>query len=392
MVLAPSPVAITWEGSDVTDDVIITHPITTDSLAPVLFVSHLRLPHGRTHKCRLAHPPTACQGPTVPPEVQVLSSSSCRPTMGGEDTVELLCIITGFSPPTVEVDWLVDGAPGHVTATAMAPRPEEDGGTTYWASSRTNVTREEWLEGRSFSCRVKHPPSGLVTVGHARFCTGLEKLNPKHITIHVLPPTVGDLYVTRQPNLRCVVTNLPSDLDLQLSWTKATPGVLSPDMLDLREEVNGTLTATSTLRISTDDWEAGERFTCRVGHRDLLVPLNRSIVRGSGKVTAPLIFLLPPHPEELQHPTLTLTCLIHGFHPDNLEVRWLKNHQDIPMDTYVTTPPLRDGTQEVTFFAYSKLRVLKSSWLAGDVYSCLVVHEGLTLKMAQRQVQKNPGK
>ncbi|NXW87912.1 IGHE protein, partial [Alopecoenas beccarii] len=77
-----------------------------------------------------------------------------------------------------------------------------------------------------------------------------------------------------------------------------------------------------------------------------LLQIFSSIFSSPGKITAPLIFLLPPHSEELQHPTLTLTCLIHRFHPENVEVRWLKNHQDVPGDSYVTTTPLRDGPQE----------------------------------------------
>lgn len=233
-----------------------------------------------------------------------------------------------------------------------------------------------------------------------------------------------DLYVTRVPKLRCLATNLPSDSGFQLSWWKETPGVLNPDVLDLREEFNGTFTATSSLTISTQAWEAGERFTCAVNHHDLQVPLNRSISKASGepssppnptlpppwsslgatnhlllllllllgKVTPPLIFLFPPHAEEMTQSKVTLTCLVHGFQPSDLQVRWLKNHVDLPEETFVTTPPLKEGPREATFFLYSKLTFLKSSWLAGDTYTCMVVHQGLPMKFTQRQIQKVPGK
>uniref|UniRef100_A0A8C0BPW0 Ig-like domain-containing protein n=1 Tax=Buteo japonicus TaxID=224669 RepID=A0A8C0BPW0_9AVES len=83
--------------------------------------------------------------------------------------------------------------------------------------------------------------------------------------------------------VRCLATNLPSDSGFQLFWIKEKPGVLNPEFLDLQEQFNGTYTATSTLTISTQDWEAGERFTCMVKHDELQVPLNRSISRQGGE-------------------------------------------------------------------------------------------------------------
>lgn len=95
----------------------------------------------------------------------------------------------------------------------------------------------------------------------------------------------------------------------------------------------------------------------------------------------------------MTHQEVTLTCLVRAFQPENVEVQWLKNHRNVPPEVYVTTPPLREGptTTATTFFVYSKMKVLKADWLRGDIYTCMVVHEGLPMKFTQRQVQKNPG-
>ncbi|NXA00315.1 IGG2C protein, partial [Nesospiza acunhae] len=47
----------------------------------------------------------------------------------------------------------------------------------------------------------------------------------------------------------------------------------------------------------------------------------------AGKPHAPLVFLLPPPPEEISSslPTLSLTCLVRGFSPDSVDVQWKKN-------------------------------------------------------------------
>ncbi|GAB0202244.1 tyrosine-protein phosphatase non-receptor type substrate 1-like [Grus japonensis] len=219
---------------------------------------------------------------------------------------------------------------------------------------------------------------------------GLDNPNLSNIFLYVLPPNMADLYITRNPKVHCLVTNLPSDSGFQLFWIKEKPGLLNPDFLDLQEQFNGTYTATSSLTISTQDWEAGERFTCMVKHEDLLVPLNKSISRRSGKVSPPHVFVLSPNPDEMTQTKVTLTCLVYGFQPENVEVQWLKNQENVPKENYVTTPPLKDGPKESTFFVYSKMVVSKSSWLSGDTYTCMVVHEGLPMRFTQRQAQKVP--
>uniref|UniRef100_A0A663F2A8 Ig-like domain-containing protein n=1 Tax=Aquila chrysaetos chrysaetos TaxID=223781 RepID=A0A663F2A8_AQUCH len=388
----PPTVTVTWGGAT---GGVTTFPLTGDSATGLhRLSSQLLLPHGardQTYTCTVTHPPTSStinkkvKGPAtpIPPEVQILYTTSCSPKLG-EDSVELFCLITGFTPATVEVEWLIDGIPDLLPATQTPPRREE-GAATYSTTSRTNVSHAEWSEGKTFTCRVRHPASGTTVQDHAR------PPSFSNIVLYVLPPNMADLYITRNPKVRCLATNLPSDSGFQLFWIKEKPGVLNPDFLDLQEQFNGTYTATSTLTISTQDWEAGERFTCMVKHDELQLPLNKSISRRSGKVSPPLIFVFPPHAEEMTQAKVTLTCMVYGFQPENIQVQWLKNHENVGEDHYVTTPPLKDGPKESTFFVYSKMTVPKTSWLGGDIYTCMVVHEGLPMRFTQRQMQKGPG-
>uniref|UniRef100_A0A8B9Z917 Ig-like domain-containing protein n=1 Tax=Buteo japonicus TaxID=224669 RepID=A0A8B9Z917_9AVES len=270
----PPPVTITWGGATTG---VTTFPLTRESGSGLhRLSSQLLLPHGahdQTYTCTVTHPPTStCRGPAtpIPPEVQILYTTSCSPTLG-EESVELFCLITGFTPATVEVEWLVDGIPDLLLVTQTSPRREE-GAATYSVTSRTNVSHTEWLEGKTFTCRVRHPVAPVEKV-----------------------------------------------------------------------------------------------------------------------VSPPLIFLLAPHAEEMTQPAVTVTCLVHGFQPPNVQIQWLKNHENVGEDHYVTTPPLKDGPKESTFFVYSKMTVPKASWLGGDTYTCMVVHEGLPMRFTQRQISKSPG-
>uniref|UniRef100_A0A8B9V9G8 Ig-like domain-containing protein n=1 Tax=Anas zonorhyncha TaxID=75864 RepID=A0A8B9V9G8_9AVES len=285
----PGPVTFSWSGASGATSVTVpeTHGVGFYTLQPTPWGRTSRSPpdlqktpsrpHNTSHLPPPRPPGCVAGGEPTPPEVQVLHSSVCSTL--GDDSVELHCVITGFSPPPVEVEWLVDGAPAHLVATMTRPQ---------------------------------------------------------------------------------------------------------------REHFNGTFTASSSLAISTQDWLAGERFTCTVQHEDLPEPLGKSIAKHAGKVTAPYIFTFPPHAEELSLAEVTLTCLVRGFQPEHVEVQWLRNHNSVPAAEFVTTPPLKEPNGDGTFFLYSKMTVPKASWQGGVSYACMVVHEGLPMRFTQRPLQKTP--
>ncbi|NXX29039.1 IGHG protein, partial [Nicator chloris] len=50
-----------------------------------------------------------------------------------------------------------------------------------------------------------------------------------------------------------------------------------------------------------------------------------------GTRLAPSVYLLPPPLEELSgpRPTLSLTCLVRGFFPEDIDVQWQKNQENL---------------------------------------------------------------
>ena len=104
-----------------------------------------------------------------------------------------------------------------------------------------------------------------------------------NIQVFVLPPTPSELYVSQSPKLRCVVTSLPSDEGLVVTWTRRGGHAPRPNPLELKAQFNGTFTATSVLPISTGDWENGEGFSCSVRHGELPSPVTRTIKKKAGR-------------------------------------------------------------------------------------------------------------
>uniref|UniRef100_A0A8C3S0N9 Ig-like domain-containing protein n=1 Tax=Chelydra serpentina TaxID=8475 RepID=A0A8C3S0N9_CHESE len=292
--------------------------------------------------------PSRDQPSPIKPEVHVLHSS-CTTKPG---VIQLLCFISGFYPKPLTVQWLVDGEPGLLHGDT-APAKKDADSHTFSTRSNASVSQSEWLEGKTYICQVSHPGSGSTEQDHARKCRG----DSERGQVFLLPPSPAALYVAQNPMLTCLVVNLPGDSGLQMVWSQEKPGSVSPDPLTLAEQFNDTFTASRSMPISTRDWDAGETFSCKVEHSDLPSPLIKSISKKPGRHSAPDVYLLRPHYDELSssEDSVSITCLVRGFFPENISVQWMKNHKADESMEYITTPPIKDGAGDSNFFLYSKL-------------------------------------
>lgn len=83
--------------------------------------------------------------------------------------MELLCLVSDFSPAPVRVDWLINGDTlGHAHTEPATPG---DAPGTFRVVSRVNVSLGEWKD-ETFSCRVTHAASNTVREAPARRCSG----------------------------------------------------------------------------------------------------------------------------------------------------------------------------------------------------------------------------
>uniref|UniRef100_A0A663F5D9 Ig-like domain-containing protein n=1 Tax=Aquila chrysaetos chrysaetos TaxID=223781 RepID=A0A663F5D9_AQUCH len=392
----PEPVKVTWD-SGTSPAVTRTFPASRRPSGTYTLGSQLRVTSGQPDslQCTVEHPrhfggfPPPPPPPAAPPLLTsppLLPSPAVFkrhvPTVGlfhacDVDSVHLVCLVSHFSPAAVTVEWLVDDQRLSPAPSVDPVVPEATGGT-FRTSSHLNVSLEDWQQ-KTFSCKVTHPGSGSV----------------QEVTVFILPPTPSELYVSQNPKLRCLATSLPSDEGVVVSWTRKRGGTLRPQLHPLRAQFNGTFTATSEVPISTHDWEGGETFTCTINHAELPSPISRSISKKPGKaLRPPPVYLLAPPSEELSgnRDTLSLTCLVRGFYPEDISVEWQKNQETLDASTYDTVQPLKEKTGDASYFLYSRLVVKREEWNRGTTFVCMVVHEALPMKFIQRSISKSPGK
>uniref|UniRef100_A0A8C4YTK3 Ig-like domain-containing protein n=1 Tax=Gopherus evgoodei TaxID=1825980 RepID=A0A8C4YTK3_9SAUR len=305
------------------------------------------------------------------------------------------CLAKGYFPEPVTVTWSPNVGSSGVRTYPSVLQPSSG---LYSLSSQVTVPASSW-ESNTYRCTVEHQPTSSsiskeIPSRDAASTSPPAPASPRKSQVFLVPPSPAALYVAQNPMLTCLVVNLPSDSGLQVVWSREKPGSINPDPLTLNEQFNNTITASRSMPIFTRDWEAGETFTCKVEHSDLVSPLIKSISKMPGKHSAPGVYLLQPHMHELSSKgdSVSVTCLVRGFFPEDISVQWMKNHEGEKETDYITTPPMKDGASDSNFFLYSKLKVSKASWNSGDTYTCMVTHEALSLKFTQRSISKISGK
>lgn len=121
--------------------------------------------------------------------------------------------------------------------------------------------------------------------------------------------------------------------------------------------------------------------------------LSSPVLFAGRNAKAPSIYIFSPPSEQLtMQESATITCLVKGFNPPDLFVRWLRNGEPLPTGDYITMPPVAESQPAVSYFTYSSLTVSGEDWRAGNIFTCLVGHEQIPLQVAQKSVDKASGK
>uniref|UniRef100_K7GDP2 Ig-like domain-containing protein n=1 Tax=Pelodiscus sinensis TaxID=13735 RepID=K7GDP2_PELSI len=341
-----------------------------------------------TYRCTVGHQPTSfslsrpkpLKPATLlpesfkpqPPMVQVYHSCTTKPS-----TIHLLCLISGFNPPPVTVEWLVDGVSGKLQG-STAPAKMDAGGQTFSTHSNVSISQKDWMEDKTYTCRVSHQRTKTTVEDNAHKCKDVTQCS-RRILVFMVPPEPSELYAGGSPMLICLVVNLPNSTNLTVVWSQEKSGPVSSEPLTFSEQSNRTFTASSILPISESDWEKGENYTCKVEHSELPSPIIKSISKQQGKNSSPCVYLLHPHTEELSNngDSVSLTCMVRGFYPEHISVKWMENKISSDSDKSVTTSPMKEGDGDSTYFLYSKMTINKASWNNGTIYTCMVIHEAL---------------
>lgn len=111
--------------------------------------------------------PPVCTTNVTQPTVK-LYHSSCNPSGNTQATIQLLCLISDFTPGDIKVTWLVDG---HMDKNMFSytSTPKQEGNLSS-IFSQLNITQGEWVSQKTYTCRVYY--QGCKFEEHARNCPG----------------------------------------------------------------------------------------------------------------------------------------------------------------------------------------------------------------------------
>ncbi|GCC20353.1 hypothetical protein chiPu_0018911 [Chiloscyllium punctatum] len=199
-------------------------------------------------------------------------------------------------------------------------------------------------------------------------------------TVKILPPPVEQVLLEATVTLSCIVSNLPSGVNV--NWIKEK----KPLKLEIDDQSGQNPdSAISKLDISTEAWLSGVTFECLVYHQNLPAPLRDSIHKKKVSV------LLPPTEEISAERFLALTCLVRGFFPREIFVKWTNNDKPVNPSNDKNTEVMVESNN-TSFFMYSLFSITVEEWASGATYSCVVGHEAIPLKIINRTVDKSSGK
>ncbi|EPY72408.1 hypothetical protein CB1_035456001 [Camelus ferus] len=211
-------------------------------------------------------------------------------------------------------------------------------------------------------------------------------------SVFIFPPKPKDvLSISGRPEVTCVVVDVgQEDPEVNFNWYIDGVEVRTANTKPKEEQFNSTYRVVSVLTIQHQDWLTGKELKCKVNNKALPAPIERTISKAKGQTREPQVYTLAPHREELAKDTVSVTCLVKGFYPADINIEWQRNRQPESEGAYATTLPQLDN--DGTYFLYSKLSVGKNTWQRGETFTCVVMHEALHNHSTQKSISQSSGK
>uniref|UniRef100_A0A8C3R2M5 Ig-like domain-containing protein n=1 Tax=Cyanoderma ruficeps TaxID=181631 RepID=A0A8C3R2M5_9PASS len=353
-------------------------------------------PKGR-RSVQVSNPGSSPSSLVSAPAVLTLHPPSREEFQGPYRNSTLLCQLRGPRPLPghAHIRWFRNGSPLPESSAPELPAAPETSGL-YVAGSRLVVTEAEWERGDVFTCQAQ---GEARNTSKAMECGYVDQpLAANDIRVETAPPLFADIFREQAARLTCRVSNMAAGAEgLEVTWLKEDGEALATKMSPPSLQPNGLLAAEGVATVSVEAWESGQLFTCRVTHPELLFP--REVTMRKEKVpdsSPPSLYLLPPPADQLRRRAwATLTCLLNDFNPPELFVQWLQDGRPLPPNRAVTFRPRPDSGHAPSGHAHlsvSALTVPARDWEAGSVFTCLVGHEKLPLRLAQKSLDKSAGK
>uniref|UniRef100_H3AFQ4 Ig-like domain-containing protein n=1 Tax=Latimeria chalumnae TaxID=7897 RepID=H3AFQ4_LATCH len=360
-----------------------THQNKTETLTSTISISINDWKNSVIFKCLVNYPCSKTKSPiektiqrpignVIPPKVSIFPLTYEEAVE--DERVTLTCVVRGFFPDEMYVKWVVDEKEVATSQYVNSPITK-DSGNTFSMESRFLISKVDANSKKMYTCVATTPEKKVfsdsvkdIFVNVSPVC-GLEK--PE---IELLKPSFETLFLSKKAIIVCKVVGQELTY-IDITW--AIDGKKTTDGVEKEQEIlndDGTCTVRSVLTVDASEWKRGIVFTCTVAnHTSIPTPESREIQKQNGIQMTPNVYILPPSSSEISETAfVTLVCLIKGFTPEDILVRWMYNDSTVPTNDYVNSKPHFDGNN---YSMSSRLTVPKADWTKGTTYQCVVSHD-----------------
>nr|AGT03500.1 immunoglobulin mu heavy chain [Protopterus dolloi] len=397
----PNDVSFTWRSQPSIDASLFlpkTYPSVISAKGTYIGSSQLLLPFTECQKpnnifCEVKHSLCTKEYPVICPDFTVIlpKVSIFLPATQESTFINLVCLVEGFRPKNAKVTWSKNRQPVNTGVLTFATVLDENKNFTTTSSLR--ITREDWNKEAEFMCQASHPRwNETVTKNISKPLVPGSTL--EDVKVIGIAPSIEDILLAKSAHVSCLVYGLLSPENCNISWARSSePKKSFKFPFEEIPNENGTFSIISKMPICPAEWNSEEEFTCIVEHESLPTPERVTIKKHNGGILKkPKIVLLPPTSEDLSKgETVTLTCLVKGFSPADLFLKWHHNGAPVPDAEYSDTNKLQDAGNE-SFSMYSKLEIRVEDWNNGHSFTCIVGHESLDLNVSSKTIDKSSGK
>ncbi|KAH0626199.1 hypothetical protein JD844_001034 [Phrynosoma platyrhinos] len=302
-----------------------------------------------------------------------------RKGLGNKSSITLLCSIHGFSPEKIQVTWEVGGKAQQV------PKLEiyQQNGNRFYTGSNLTVPLKEWNKLHEYTCKVTQAEANNIQTAKISKCTACKDSIPPP-SLYLLKPPLEMLVTQKKALLTCLVVGYELDHAVLTWMVNDLNHTKDARTGNIKSHTNYTQSLESHLNITSQVWDSGSKIQCMISHPCALFPdMNSNIkkCKDSNHIKEPSLSLVIPSATQLTQPTnqavAWLACMISGFSPAEILVRWKKKNSTIDTSEYITGPPVAEA-QSPTFTTQSILKVPASEWESRALYTCMVGHESLT--------------
>ncbi|XP_057717635.1 immunoglobulin mu heavy chain isoform X2 [Corythoichthys intestinalis] len=193
---------------------------------------------------------------TVPPEITVYSLWEDK---FESITVKLLCIISGFSPNTLSVEWFRDSQKVNAkqTSTRKLQSVEEEA-KTFTLISEIEPNVREWRIGTNFTCRSIQ--NNVEIKRSISICESQVNSPP---AIHLELPSFKEAMMETLSATVSATCSVRTALDAVITWILEGETDIHYD----RSQYANASHIVSKLTVSVDLWKKTKRVKCKVEHR-----------------------------------------------------------------------------------------------------------------------------